>query len=318
MLQHAYRVHRLKNVLQSGLLIVGMASIAAACAWTIWGGDGVVWVFSGVALALVLSPSIPPTFLLSMYRAEPLDRAEFPEGYEILKELARRADLPSVPQLYYIPSSLLNAFAVGNLRSAAIAVTDGLVRTLSLRELTGVLAHEVSHVRNNDLWIMNLADTMSRITGWFSYFGIFLLVLNLPLFLAGTTGVSWILIFLLIFAPTLMSLLQLALSRTREFDADLDAAELTGDPVGLASALEKLERYHGRFWEEFFFPGRQIPEPSLLRTHPPTEQRVRRLLELKQPAHYAADLRPLRPVSMPESLRLVKGPPRWRWPGLWY
>lgn len=311
-------IHRLRNILQSVLLIAGMASIAGACAWTILGTDGVVWAFAGVALAMALSPSIPPGLVLSLYRARPLTPAEFPEGYAIVQQLAQRADLPAVPRLYYVASSILNAFSLGGRRSAAIAVTDGLVRTLALRELAGVLAHEVSHIRNNDLWIMNLADTMSRVTGWLSYFGMFLLIVNLPLLMTGSAVVPWLLVLMLVFAPTLMSLLQLALSRAREFDADLSAAGLTGDPIGLASALEKLERYQGRFWEEILFPGRRIPEPSLLRTHPPTEERIRRLLELKGPPRAAITRRPTETVEIPVALQLVKAPPHWRWPGLWY
>lgn len=318
MLRQTRHIHRAINVLQSILLIAGMASIAGVCAWTIWGSDGVIWAFAGVALALLLSPSIPPELILSLYRARPLSPKEFPEGYAIIRQLSKRAELPNVPKLYYVASSTLNAFAVGSRSAAAIAVTDGLLRTLSVRELAGVLAHEVGHIRNNDLWIMNLADTMARVTGWLSYFGMFLLILNMPLMMSGSAVVPWVLVLMLVFAPTFMSLLQLALSRAREFDADLSAAELSGDPLGLASALEKLERYQGRFWEEIWFPGRRIPEPSLLRTHPPTEERVRRLLELKGLTHREATQRPADSIEIPVSLELVKAPPRWRWPGLWY
>ncbi len=309
--------HKLRNLLHSVLLIGGMAAIAAISAWTIWGGDGVVWAAVGMGLALVLSPSLPPELLLSMYRAVPLDRARFPEGVAIVEELAARAGLPRAPRLYYVASRTLNAFTVGSRANAAITVTDGLLRALNQRELAGVLAHEISHVENNDLWIMTLADTMSRVTGVISYFGMILLFANLPLLLLGGLGVSWLLVAVLVAAPTIMSLLQLALSRAREYDADLDAAALTGDPVGLASALEKLERYQGRFWEEIVFPGRRIPEPSLLRTHPPTEERIRRLLELGEPAGRPGPWSP-RASSLPEGLGLVGSGPRWRWPGFWY
>lgn len=318
-LQGRARVHRIKNILQSLSLIIGMAAIAAACAWTIWGNDGIFWAFFGVVLLLLLSPSIPPGVILSMYRAQEIPREELPRVYALLEGLAERAGLPSAPRLFYVPSAALNAFAVGSPRSAAIAVTDGLLRSLSERELLGVLAHEVSHIRNNDLWVMGLADVMGRVTSMFSYIGVLLLIVNLPLLLIGISPVSWILVLLLVFAPTLMSLLQLALSRSREFDADLGAAELTGDPAGLASALHKLERYQGRFWEELVFPGRRIPEPSLLRTHPPSEERIRRLLDL-HPARAPVDrgLHEQAPVSLPARLHRIEGRPGWRWPGLWY
>ncbi len=127
----------------------------------------------------------------------------------------------------------------------------------------------------------------------------------------------WLLVGLLLFAPTLAGLLQLALSRTREYDADLDAAGLTGDPRGLASALDKLQRYEGGLLEILFLPGRHIPHPSLLRTHPDTRERIKRLLALE---------------SRPDAPQLYRGPvpalpsrfgapqriPHWRPSGLWY
>jgi heat shock protein HtpX len=109
-----------------------------------------------------------------------------------------------------------------------------------------------------------------------------LVLVNLPLVLMGGHALPWPPLILLLVAPSISTLFQLALSRTREFDADLDGAELTGDPAGLASALQKLERYQGGLLESVMLPGRKIPDPSLLRTHPKTEERVRRLLSLSK------------------------------------
>jgi heat shock protein HtpX len=308
--------HKARNLLHSVLLIGGMAGIVALCAWTIWGGAGLVWAFAAVALGLALTPSIPSSMILSLYRAVPLPREAAPELHAVVDELAARAALEERPKLYYLPSRTLNAFTVGRRRDAAITVSDGLVRRLSLREIAAVLAHELSHVRNNDLWLMALADSMSRFTSLVSYFGLLLVLINLPLALIGEAGISWLLVALLVFAPTIMSLFQLALSRAREYEADLDAAALTGDPQGLAAALEKLERYQGRLWEEILLPGRRIPEPSLLRTHPPTAERIRRLKDLAPP-------RPPRPApaqqfSLPGTFHAIDTPARFRWPGLWY
>ena len=137
----------------------------------------------------------------------------------------------------------------------------------------------------------------------------------MPATITGT--VSWWLILVLIVAPHLGALLQLALSRTRELDADLDAAGLTGDPLGLAAALAKLEQQHARLWESLMLPGRRLPEPSLLRTHPPTEERIRRLLALA-----GAELAPPEPrpelILLPDHLRPRHAAPRWRMSGLWY
>ena len=146
-----------------------------------------------------------------------------------------------------------------------------------------MLAHEITHVRNNDIWVMSLADILSRFTRSMSFFAIFLFFLSVPVTVFRGTPVPWVAIMLLYFAPTFSSLLQLALSRSREFDADLGGASLTGDPEGLALALGKLERYQGRLWEDIFMPGRRIPIPSVLRTHPQTSERIARLMALKKP-----------------------------------
>ncbi len=310
---HRHTLHKLRNILHSAILLAGMCLIAASCAWILWGVEGMLWALAGFALAAALSPTVPASFVLSLYRARPLARSDFPPGYAVLDELSRRAGLPATPRLYYLPSSLLNAFAVGNRRSAAIAVTDGMLRHMNLRELRGVLAHEVSHIANQDLWIMNLAATMSRATTLLSYIGMFLLFINLPLIATGAVTVPWALVLLLLFAPTLMSLLQLALSRSREYDADLEAARLAHDPRGLASALLKLERYQGPFWESVLLPGRRVPEPSLLRTHPPTEERVRRLMDLgqAQPAPTAFPRLEEQSMAPPRGIRHVDSGPRW-------
>jgi heat shock protein HtpX len=315
------RRHKLRNLLHSLLLLSGMVAILGVSAFAIWGGEGVVWAVLGGVLGFLLSPTVPPEWVMRMYGAVPIRPRDAPELHELVDMLSRRAELPRPPALWWIPSPILNAFAVGSPDRAAIAVTDALLRTLTFRELAGVLAHEISHVRNNDLWIMQLADTMSRFTSLLSWLGQFLLILNLPLMLTGHAAVSWLAVLVLIFAPTIMALLQLALSRAREFDADLDAAGLTGDPAGLASALEKLERYQGRFWEEIFLPGRRIPEPSLLRTHPPTEERIRRLLSLYE-ATPVEEIE--QQLSLPERLALpghfapAGGRPRFRRMGVWY
>ena len=127
---------------------------------------------------------------------------------------------------------------------------------------------------------------------------------------------------MLLGGPTLSALSQLALSRNREFEADRSAAELTGDPAGLASALDKLERYQGRFWEQMMLPGRHLPDPSLLRTHPPMPQRIGRLLELIHPGELSP--RSVVPFGEDQRERLTRlaigidRPPRWHITGLWH
>jgi heat shock protein HtpX len=171
---------------------------------------------------------------MRLYRARPVSAQEAPALWNAVQALTERAGLPRWPELYYLPSQVMNAFAVGTPVNSAIGLTDGLLRHLDLREIVGVLAHEISHVHNNDLRVMGLADLFSRGTSILSLLGQILLLLNLPLILFTQVTVNWWAIALLVFAPNLSALAQLALSRTREFDADLNAARLTGDPEGLA------------------------------------------------------------------------------------
>ena len=112
----------------------------------------------GAALAFAFSPQISPQLVLRLYRAREIGSRDLPEVLRVLEALAERAGLDRVPRLYYAPSTMLNAFAVGGRDDAVIAMTDGMLRALTLRELAGVLAHEVSHIRNRDLWLMNVAD----------------------------------------------------------------------------------------------------------------------------------------------------------------
>lgn len=284
-LQNAWR-----NRLQSMILLMFMGGFLALLGWLLWGGSGLVMLLVMGIFAVIVNPSVSPRLVMKMYGATPVTPAQAPALWNALVQLSDRAKLPAMPSLYYVPSSMLNAFAVGTREQAAIAVTDGLLRKLELRELAGVLAHEISHIRNNDLWVMGLADIFSRATSLLSLTGQILLLLLVMLFsigwlsgfdLSSDVAISWVAILLLIFAPTLSSLAQLALSRTREFDADLNAAWLTGDTDGLAQALAKIEYIQGGWLERVFLPGRHIPVPSILRTHPETRERVARLMALK-------------------------------------
>jgi heat shock protein HtpX len=316
--------HKMYNLVQSTLLLGGMALLLMLLGWLIAGAVGVGVAVVGVVL-LLSSPRVSPQLILRMYRARPLSVYEAPELVQIVHTLAQRAALPATPRLYYIPSALMNAFSVGQQDNAAIGVTDALLRRLTQRELVGVLAHEISHIHHNDTWVMSLADIVSRLTSLLSLSGQFLLIVSLPMLLLGNYRPPWLLYALLIFAPTLSTLLQLALSRTREFDADLEAIKLTGDPQGLASALAKLERYQRGLMERLLLPVRRLPVPSLLRTHPATEARIQRLRTLADepvpqypvrhtvPLHLPAVDSPL-VVQMPQLL----GRPRWRLTGLWF
>ena len=273
------RRRKVRNAAQAALLLGGMVAILAVLAWLLFGMAGLLWALLIGTVVLALRPNVAPQWVLSMYGAHPLPHAVAPELHHYVRALADRAGLAATPGLYYIASPMANAFAVGTRDDAVLAVTDGLLRRLSSRELVGVLAHETSHIRADDLWIMNLSDTLGRLTHALAYSGLILLVVALPLTAGGTLSPLRLAV-ILTAVPTLVTLLQLALSRSREYDADLEAAALTGDPQGLASALEQLERSEGRIWERVMIPHQRAPDPLLLRTHPPTAERARRLREL--------------------------------------
>lgn len=278
-----HRRSRLINTLHTWLLLAGSLVLLVVCAWTLAGPAGIAYAFVFGGISLFAIKRISPQMVLAMYKARPVTQVEFPQGLAIVEELARRAGLPKAPKLHVIPSRMMNAFAVGRRDNAVVAVTDQLIRALTARELTGVLAHEISHIRNEDLRVMALADTVSRFTSLMSTIGIVSLLFNITWLASGSAAqVPWLGVLVLLFAPTVGGLLQMALSRTREFDADLGAAMLTGDPDGLAHALVKLEKAQGKVWESLILPGGRIPDPSILRTHPLTEARIARLNELKE------------------------------------
>ncbi|SEG72039.1 zinc metalloprotease HtpX [Marinobacterium lutimaris] len=277
-----WRSQALLNALESALLILFMGGFMAALGWQLWGGAGVALLLLVGLLTLVFNPALSPRWVMKLYGAKPLQKTHAPALSELTRWLCERAGLEKEPEIYLIPSRVMNAFSVGFSGRSAVALSDAMMRQLELRELAGVLAHEISHIRHNDLWVMGLADLFSRMTSMMAFVGQILLLMNLPLMLLGMVTINWWLILLLMIAPLLSALAQLALSRTREYAADMGAARLTGDPRGLARALERIEKAQGGWIEHILAPGNRVPDPSLLRTHPRTAERVERLLVLEQ------------------------------------
>lgn len=313
--------HKVRNGLQQLGLLGLLALLLGYLAWVV-GGESFLWgTLLGVSTLWLINPVASPRLLVRLYGAIPLTPRDTPGLYGIVEALAARAGLERLPRLYYLPSRLMNAFATGRRDDAAIVLSDGLLRRLERRELIGVLAHELAHVANGDIQVMTFADTLSRITSVLALLGQILLLLSIPALLLGLATPPLLALLVLLAAPTLSALVQLALSRNREYEADRSAVELSGDPVGLASALDKLERQQGSFWEQMMFPGRHLPDPSLLRTHPPTKERIARLMELvpeELPSRALAW-----PLDDPRELlallgRGIEGAPRWHITGLWH
>jgi len=311
--------HRWHNRAQTILLLAGIGITPGLLGWLTAGPGMAVGAIIIVFVLVMLSPRASSRMVLRMYNARELSHREAPDLKAMVAELARRADLPHAPRLYYVPSRMLNAFATGHNSETAIAITDGLLRKLNSRELAAVLAHETAHIRHGDVKVMTLADAASRLVGAISQVGL-LLAIALPLLGMASGRFHWWTIVVLFFAPTLTTLLQLGLSRTREFDADLGAVELTADPLGMVSALQKID-YTSRRWYEKLIGGSRVESaPSMLRTHPPTEERIERLMAMTSRAS------PARPMTHFDSMALVAQPyrhcrvqrPRWRLGGCWY
>lgn len=315
-MERSVRWRSVMNMSQSLLILGLMAGLFALTGLLIGGTAGLVLSIATGAVILMLTPRVAPAVILRMYGARRIDQGEGAGLYTLVGDLSRRAGLTDAPALYYIPSLVMNAFTVGRPGNAAIALTDGILRSMSWREMTGILAHEISHIQHDDLRVMSIADSLSRLINVFAFVGLVLLIFYLPVIFSQGLGLPLAAIAVLIFSPHLSVLLQMALSRTREFDADLNAARITGDPEALASALGKVERLPLRFRDLVFLPGHRVPGPSSLRTHPHTSRRVERLLALaaeqrEQRVHVDA-------AMIPGTYPAVDRRPRWNISGLWY
>jgi heat shock protein HtpX len=312
--------HRRRNLSQSAILLGTMGGWILTATYLIWGWPGFVATLAVLAAIALIGRHVPAQAVMRLYRAEKVPPDRDNQLNALLTVLAHRAELEKRPELYVVPSLTINAFATGTRDHSAIALTEGLLRRLTMREIAGVIGHELSHIRNQDLQVLGLADILSRVLQLLSYVALALALINLLAAFEGHSFVSWWGVALLYLAPLTSSILQLQLSRSREFDADLDSATLTGDPIGLAAALRKLETHTGHFWEDLMFPvpARRIPQPSLLRSHPTTEDRIARLHQLDG----RGDLEPIVIAEQPMISLAGLGPiqmrPRYRWPGLWF
>jgi len=276
------RANKLTNQLQSILLVLCMGLFMVAIGWLLLGTIGIFLAIAISIYNLVFGPTVSPRAILRAYHAQPLTPYEAPQLIELFSALIERADLSHPVQLWYVPSQVPNAFAVGSGSNASVAVTDGLLRLMNERELAGVLAHEVAHVMHKDTTVMGIADTMGRIASGIARLGLLVLFLGLPT-LISDASVAWTFLAgcMMMSTPFAVFLLQMALSRSREFNADLGAVSLTNDPLGLASALQKLEQLQQGGWFGRIFKNKGFNiEPSWIRSHPATKDRVRELEEI--------------------------------------
>jgi heat shock protein HtpX len=278
------------NNFKTGILLI-LLTVLLVGIGSVFGGQ------QGALLALLFAAVInlgaywfSARIVLRMYDAREVTEADAPELYSVVADLAQRARIP-MPRVYLIPSPALNAFATGrNPRHAVVAVTQGLFSALNRSELTGVLAHELSHVRHRDILIGSIAATvagaiafLAHMARWSALFGGFARDGE------GRGGNILVMILVGIVGGIAAMLIQMAISRSREFEADAGAARLLGDPTPLVSALRKLEAGAQRIPLEanpatahmfIVNPLRGGGLARLFTTHPPIEERVRHLQAL--------------------------------------
>ena len=273
------------NMMKTTLLLAAMTGLFLFMGELLGGRNGMLGAFAFAALMNFGAFFWSDKIVLSMYRARPVDASTAPELHAIVSKLAMKAGIP-MPRLYVIPDPALNAFATGRSPShAAVAATEGILRALSREELEGVLAHELSHVLNRDTLISTVAATLAGAISFLARFAYFM-----PAGRSnddeGRSPLGGLLT--LILAPVAAMLIQLAVSRSREYEADASGARLVGHPDGLASALRKLQAAAERIPMRSADPatahlfivnplsGRSLA--GLFSTHPPLEKRIERLL----------------------------------------
>lgn len=269
------------NIFKTTLLLTGM-TLLLVLAGTYFGGEnGALLAFAFAAAMNFVSYFYSDKIALRMYRAQPVTREQLPRVYAVVERLTGRAGIP-MPKIYVIPTESPNAFATGrNPSHASVAVTHGILALLTDEELEGVLAHELSHVRNRDILTSSIAATLA---------GAITILARMAFWFGGgrRRGGGLGALVMLLLAPLAATMIQLWVSRTREYEADASGAHLTGNPYALASALEKISGI-----------SKQIPlaaSPnsahmfiiapllsgatfaSLFSTHPPVQKRIERLI----------------------------------------
>ena len=268
--------------LQSCGLLILLTGLMSIVTYIIAGYIGLL-----IAVVLLIYSSVKRfnTSLLSTLRqtrAKLLHPYQFAGLYKLRDALVKKANLTTAPGLYLMPGSSMNAFALGSKDESGIIFSEAMFRRLNLREVGGVMAHEIAHIKNHDLTLMSISDGLWKLTHSLCQLAQLMVLVMLPFWLFGSLQISISSLLFLFFAPGIAVLIHLALSRTREFEADRVAAELSGDPQGLVMALKKMDSQNFNWWNLFIGSYQRIEQNSLstyLRTHPPTKNRLEKLMK---------------------------------------
>ncbi|ARU30322.1 protease HtpX [Sulfuriferula sp. AH1] len=280
----------LENWFKTTILMAGIVVLFATVGMLLGGKNGMMIALLFAGAMNVYAYWFSDKMVLKMYNAQEVDANSAPEFYAMIAELAQRAGLP-MPKVYIIDEAQPNAFATGrNPEHAAVAATTGIIRMLSPRELRGVMAHELAHVKHRDILISTMSATVAGAISAIAQFGM--------LFGGGNSDSERnvhpvVAILIMIVAPLAAMVIQMAISRSREFGADAGGAAISGDPVALADALRKIETYaHGIPMQTaemhpetaqmmIINPLTADGVKNLFRTHPTTEERVAKLLAMR-------------------------------------
>lgn len=268
------------NTFRTTALMAAMLVLFALVGQALAGPRGMMLAFV-VAIGMnVFSYWFSASVVLRMYGAEPIDRADAPELYDMVDRLRQNADLP-MPRVAIIPSEQPNAFATGrNPDTAVVAVTEGILDVLDRDELAGVIAHELAHIQNRDILTSTVAATLAAAVTLLARFGFFF---------DRDDGGAVTSLLMLILAPLAAMLIQMAISRSREYAADRDGARIAGSPHGLANALRRMDaaaqhrpmRQASESTAHLCivnpFAGQLSGLRNLFSTHPPTDERIERL-----------------------------------------
>jgi heat shock protein HtpX len=278
-----YWLEFMGNTFKTALLLTAMTLFLLFLGEIFGGARGLTMALIFAVIMNFVSYFFSDKIALAMYRAQPVTREQLPRAYAIVERLAQKMGIP-MPKMYVIPTDSPNAFATGrNPQHASVAVTEGILNLLTDEELEGVLAHELGHVRNRDILISSIAATLA---------GAITFLARMGFWFGGSDreereGGGALALLMLILAPFAAMLIQLAVSRSREYQADQTGAELTHNPHALASALAKLDAYSKRVpmlaspsTAHLFIVAPKLLGVSfanLFSTHPPIPDRIRRL-----------------------------------------
>ena len=274
------------NTLRTTLLMALLTVLLVLAGGAIGGRSGMTFALVMAGVMNFVSYWFSDKIVLAMYGAQEVSEADYPEFYGLVRQLAVSSGMP-MPKVYIIPSETPNAFATGrNPEHAAVAATAGIMRILTRDELMGVMAHELSHVRHRDILISSIAATIAGAITYLAHMAQWAAIFGGGRDRDEEGGGAFGMLFMAIVAPIAAMLIQMAISRSREYAADKGGAEISGNPLYLANALRKLEMANHQIPMEANPATAHmfIVNPltggglmSLFSTHPPMEERVRRL-----------------------------------------